>query len=437
MSKILTPFERNLKEKMDDFEMPYEQRSWFFLQRQMSSVNAGHYPWIVALAATILVTAGGAVTIYRHRHVPSTALSASIDGRFEKTMNITGRKDALLNSNSDAIVNQIQYESIAGTQTNKPTSASNGPGANASNNNSLNQSAVNPNHEFNSSAEAALIANEENQTQLQDNVSAKKTTPRPEDVISFDAPVRSACVGEEVEFRVTQGPDSNDGYLWDFGDNHFDKDKRTPKHKFMKAGTYDVALSVTNSKGQITTVVSNDLITILDSPDAEFNWEFVNTDPTQPTIKVVDNSENAAVYGWNLANGVTSTEKNPIFKLNPSGKQTIALHVINENGCTDVILKQVSVNTDFKLDVQQVFKSGSEVFMPKGLKDSKVKFEMTIFDINGNQVFQTTSRIKGWDGKLPNGTYAAAGESYHWKVIIENDLSKEQKYFNGTLNVSP
>jgi hypothetical protein len=66
-----------------------------------------------------------------------------------------------------------------------------------------------------------------------------------------------------------------------------------------------------------------------------------------------------------------------------------------------------------------------------------ILLEMTIFDINGNQVFQTTSRIKGWDGKLPNGTYAAAGESYHWKVIIENDLSKEQKYFNGTLNVSP
>lgn len=432
MSKILTPFERNLKEQMADYEMPYEQRSWFMLQRQMNAVNAGHYPWIVALVATILVTAGGAVGIYRQRHIPSAAVSASADQRFSQRIPFTGNSSV----NSDNY-EQTGYAELQSANDEKSSNASNRENS---------SSTASSSNKSNASQQAGMASNQTGSNQdlgnwapVQDNSlnTAKSPTPKPEDMIAFDAPVRKACVGEEIEFKVTQGPESDDGYLWDFGDNHFDKDKRTPKHKFMKAGTYDVALSVTNSKGQITTAVSNDLITILDSPDAQFRWEFINTDPNAPEIKIIDNSENASVYSWTLADGVRSTDQNPVFKLKPYGKQNISLHVINENGCTDVIVKQVSVNSDFKLDAPQTFAAGSEVFMPRGLKDSKVNFVMTISDKSGIQVFQTASRLKGWDGKLPNGGYAVAGESYNWKVVIENDLTKEQKYFNGTIHVSP
>jgi PKD repeat protein len=436
MSKILTPFERNLKEQMADYEMPYEQRSWFMLQRQMNAVNAGHYPWIVALVATILVTAGGAVTIYRHRHIPSAAISASVDQRFNNHVAFNGH--SAISSRKFDQANYANLQDLNSSDQMEMSSTVALQSNNLSASNLSNQST--PLKDSNSTNnQTGNISDLGNWAPVQNNAVApvKTSTPKPEDVIAFDAPVRKACVGEEIEFKVTQGPESDDGYLWDFGDNHFDKDKRTPKHKFMKAGTYDVALSITNSKGQITTAVSNDLITILDSPDAQFRWEFINTDPSAPEIKIIDNSENATAYTWTLADGVQSTDKNPSFKLKPYGKQNISLHVINENGCTDVIVKQISVNSDFKLDAPQSFTTGSGVFMPKGLKDSKVNFVLTILDKNDNQIYQTSSRIKGWDGKLPNGTYAMPGESFYWKVVIENDLTKEQKYFNGTINVSP
>ncbi len=432
MSKILTPFERSLKEKMNDYELPYEQRSWFQLQRQMSSVNASHYPWVVALLATIMVTAASSVVVYRHRHVPSAAVAASMNERFEKTISI--------------LQNNQSSENPSYLEENTPEQQVNQENSNQYFNNLLassNETSRGESDSYNagqSNQDATLASSTDSNTGTQSTVineSVKKATPKPEDMIAFDAPVRRACVGEEVEFVVTQGPNSDDGYLWDFGDNHFDKDKRMPKHKFMKSGTYDVALSVTNSKGQITTVVSNDLITIIDSPDAQFSWEFVNTDPAKPAIKIVDNSENASSYRWNLADGVASSEKNPTFQLKQNGKQNISLHVLNEYGCTDIVVKQVSVNSDFKLDAPQVIRIGSDNFMPKGLKDNKVKFVMSIVDQNGNQVYQTSNRLKGWDGKLPNGTYATPGDSFKWKVIIENDLTKEQKYFNGTFNVSP
>jgi len=71
------------------------------------------------------------------------------------------------------------------------------------------------------------------------------------------------------------------------------------------------------------------------------------------------------------------------------------------------------------------------------LKKSKVDFTLSIYDQTGASVFETSSRIKGWDGKLPNGNLAVSGSTYTYKVIISNDHSQEQKYFYGTFNVFP
>lgn len=448
MSKILTPFERNLKEKMADYEMPYEQRSWFLLSKQMNAVNAGNYPWIVALVATILVTAGGAVTIYRHRHVPSTAHKASTDSRFENNTGTFGQHNTSNTDLSNTALyadNQLSAQNnLSGFNNTTTGSFNTGQNSNNSSENNFsngNSSAVTGSSSSNSTANSGenvqgVNVQGENSGAANDGKSKSKNALSPEDILDFEVAVRTACVGEEVEFKVTQGPDT-EGYLWDFGDNHYDKDSKTPKHKFMKAGTYDVSLSITNAKGQINTAVANDMVTILDSPDAAFNWEFINTNPAAPEIRIVNNSENASAYTWTFSDGSKSTDANPTYKVKPSGKQTIALNVINENGCSDVIVKQISVNTDFKLDAPGSFSSGSEMFMPLGLKQNKVNFVMSIFSKQGVKVYETSSRLKGWDGKLPDGTFAIPGESYDWKIVISNDLTKEQKYFNGTLTVSP
>jgi hypothetical protein len=75
--------------------------------------------------------------------------------------------------------------------------------------------------------------------------------------------------------------------------------------------------------------------------------------------------------------------------------------------------------------------------MPQGLKKSKVDFVLTIYDTYGTKVFETSSRVKGWDGKLPGGAVASSGSTFNYKVIITSDRTQEQKYFNGTFNVFP
>jgi hypothetical protein len=62
---------------------------------------------------------------------------------------------------------------------------------------------------------------------------------------------------------------------------------------------------------------------------------------------------------------------------------------------------------------------------------------MVLFDADGNNVFETSNRMKGWNGKLPDGSLASSGSNFKYKIIITNDLTKEQKYFNGSFNVFP
>jgi large repetitive protein len=183
--------------------------------------------------------------------------------------------------------------------------------------------------------------------------------------------------------------------------------------------------------------VMNDMITIQESPDANFIWEFVNEDPKSPSVRIIDESNNANSYEWTFSDGSHSQSPGTVVALKPQGKQIVALNVLNENGCTDGTVKQIAVNTDFKLDAPSEFTAGREVFMPLGLKQSKVNFTLSVYDQAGNKVFETSSRIKGWDGKIPGGTVAEEGSIYNWKVIITNDINKEQKYFNGSVKISP
>jgi len=424
MDKILTPFERKLKESMSDYEMPYEQRSWFDLQKRMSSKSAGNYPWIVALIATCVVTATGSIALYRNRHTPSTAHIVITDARFKEAIAINSATQSMATDPATYSANTAPSISAI---TASSFNINNTPGqqlATANTNLSTLSGTEIP-------STNAILAEDGAA-----NPETKIAAPASDDKqIRFSSNVREACQGVEVEFNVTNGPSEGD-YLWNFGDGHFDSEVN-PKHKFAKAGRYDVQLSITSDRGQIRTTEMNYVITIHPSPDANFEWEFVNDLPQSPTVKIVNTSEDANSYEWTFADGTSSKQISPIVPFSEKGRQTIALSVSNEYGCTDGKLKQVSVNSDYNLGAQSTITAGREIFMPTGLKQSKSNFVLSVFDANGQKVFETSNRLKGWDGKLPGGSNAVAGDAYNWKVIIKNDTSKEEKYFNGTLTITP
>lgn len=414
MRKNLTPFERSLQEKMHHFELPYEPSAWGNLQRQMGMSKTGGFVWLVSLLSTVLALSGGAFALYRHQHSAATACKAFAGTHFEnKIVNIT---------------RGVSHTYGINVQKNEVTSAASSHFLQPSINT---LTSAEPSGFFNTSS-----GNLTESVNTANTLTAENTFqgPKPDNLIEFACNVRKACRGEEVEFQTTNGPKTG-SYLWNFGDGHF-SDQMNPKHKFAKAGDYDVSLSITSDNGQINTTVVNDMITIEDAPDADFTWEFVNTNPAAPEVRIINLSEGGNYFEWTNGNESTVLTDGAQFRLKDSGRQMIALNAKNSAGCSDGAVKHISVNSDFNLGADSQWSPADGYFMPSGLKKSKVDFVLSIFDNAGIKVFETSSRSKGWDGKLPGGAPAAYG-SYSYKVIVTNDLTQEQKYFHGTFSVHP
>jgi plastocyanin len=422
MNKLYNTFENQLREKMAGHEMPYDPRDWNDLQSNLSPKGRSTSALLVALFATCAFLGGASAIIYSSFNQNSTAKIAS---------------------NQELGLQDSQIKTYQKLQFAPNTNLSNEP--TISNNNSLAPlRAANSAGSISGSIQSSMngSAPDSGTASTIEPISAQSTnvevpTENVKKKLAFAPSVSMACAGTAVEFKVTSLPDGVSGnYIWNFGDGKF-KAETAPSNVYTKPGHYDVSLSITDDNGRITTTVMSKAIVIVPTPKADFNWQFNNDDPANPTVQIVNNSVNATAAEWTMKDGEKISAISPTFDVDNKGKQMIALHVTNEYGCSNGTVKYISVNSDINLGAATSLKVGKETFMPDALKSNKHNFELTVFNSNGQTVYTTTSRTKGWDGSLSTGGSALAGEAYQWRVIISNDLTKEEKYFNGTLQIIP
>ena len=431
MSKTLTPFEEKLKQSLDQFELPYEETGWNALEKKLNDKGTSNNSWIVALIAACTFIAVGSWTVYGYAFKSSAASKGSSVARFENNQNVVN-SSLLSASTSNAGSNNnggLEQETTVIENNNTLVSS---PLLLADSNRN-NQSVTN-----NTSVVIPSILTE-NETLSASNTMVDPNAPiivsSGNSALSVEINMKSTCAGGEIEFTAHNGPKEG-SYLWNFGDNCFDQ-RSNLKHKYTKPGVYSVSLSVTNKRdGMMTTTVMKDLITVHPSPTADFEWNFINGAMEEPTVKIVNISENASQYQWMFSDGSSSNDISPIRSYTEKGKQTILLAVSNEFGCVDKKVKYINFNEDYNLKAPEKFSPSKETFMPEGLKQGKSNFKMTIF--NGEQpIYETTSKSKGWDGKLPSGTSASSGQQFPWIVIIYNEATKEEKYFSGIVTILP
>jgi PKD repeat protein len=431
MSKTLTPFEEKLRQTLDHFELPYEENSWNALENKLNDKGTSNNSWIVALIAACTFVAVGSWTVYSYAFKSSIAIKGNSVARFENNQNVVN--SSLLASSGST------NETLNGTNSEIVTNES--IGNNSSVTSPLLLADSNRNNQLITNNTAVPIPSvlTENETLSASNSMVDENAPiivsSGNSPLSVQINMKSTCAGGEIEFTALNGPKEG-SYLWNFGDNCFDQ-RSNLKHKYTKPGVYSVSLSVTNKRdGMMTTTVMKDLITVHPSPTADFEWNFINGAMDEPTVKIVNISENASEYQWMFSDGSSSNDISPIRSYTEKGKQTILLEVSNEFGCVDKKVKYINFNEDYNLKAPEKFSPSKENFMPEGLKQGKSNFKMTIY--NGEQpIYETTNKSKGWDGKLPSGTTASAGQQFPWIVIIYNEATKEEKYFSGVVTILP
>ena len=218
--------------------------------------------------------------------------------------------------------------------------------------------------------------------------------------VSFAVP--QVCEGAPVAFEnLTSGEDIT-GYQWDFGDGgtFSSATAESPTYAFEAAGTYEVALSVSNAAGCLNTYRQE--VVVYQQPSVGFLSEVacVGT-PTQFTDTTTAGANaNIIAWQWDFGDGNTAAIKNPAHVYQQPGTYTVRLTAQSTAGCEasteQTIIVESPVVADFLVD--------------RTCPTEEAPYLVQLTDVStaseGEEVTQWFWTVEGQTFTTPNVTYA-------------------------------
>ena len=191
-------------------------------------------------------------------------------------------------------------------------------------------------------------------------------------------------------------------YAWNFGDSTTST-LQNPSRTYAAAGTYNVALTVTDDKGATNTITKAVTVVAANQPPAA---NFTNT-TSGLTANFTDTSTDSdgtiASRSWNFGDSTTSTATNPSRTFAAAGTYTVSLTVTDNKGATNTTSKAVTVAVAANKPPVANF-SATTSALTATFADSSTDTDGTVALRSWNFGDSTTSTLVN-----PSRTYAAAG----------------------------
>ncbi|MDI1353433.1 MAG: gliding motility-associated C-terminal domain-containing protein [bacterium] len=204
---------------------------------------------------------------------------------------------------------------------------------------------------------------------------------------------------------------------------------------FDRAGTFTINGSLFDTKTACTNLVDFE-VTVHPKPEADFQYS-----PLKPVEKLdevfftnTSRGEQQKQWTWFFDNNKGNKERteNTSHLYPDAGQFPVVLVVRNKWGCTDTLMKVIIVEPDFAIYVPNAFTPNederNEVFMPV-IRSAK-NYNIKIYDRWGEQIFESSDLLKGWDG-----TYKGASckqDVYNWKIVV-SAANGEQRILTGSV----
>ncbi len=154
-------------------------------------------------------------------------------------------------------------------------------------------------------------------------------------VVNFTANKTGTCALPTVTNFQDTSPDAV-AWTWNFGDGSPTSNVKNPTHTYTANGTYDVTLTITDSKGCQNTLtktgfidISTPTVNITNLPTGGCGPNFTYT----PVVQI-NSSDGVASYAWDFGDGFTSTAANPTHTYTALGSYTVTLTITTNGGCT-------------------------------------------------------------------------------------------------------
>lgn len=260
--------------------------------------------------------------------------------------------------------------------------------------------------------------------------------PRPD--ISYKAIPDTGCMPLEVTF-IDESTIASGYFIsqwnWNFGNEQISFDPATGT-TYDTAGFYNVTLEVISANGCNSIINDSNRVEVFPTPVANFIATPQPASILLPEVQFTDKSSLSVAWDWELTDFDYSIEQNPFHTYNDTGTYNVQQIVYTEHACADTVIIPVIIQEAFTMYIPSAFTPGKD-----GINDEFLcygegfrEFEMRIFNRWGEQLFYTTDKNKGWNGKKYNiGEIVEAG-TYIYQVEVM-DFEKHPREFRGEINL--
>ncbi len=247
-----------------------------------------------------------------------------------------------------------------------------------------------------------------------------EVTIAPVPVAEFTTAPGTGCAPLAVSFLIST-PQAGTSCVWDLGDGSSSTACAGTVHTYTAPGCYDVTLSVSVA-GCTTLLTLPDVVCVDPIPQADF---LATPDPvpsSAQTVSFTNTTSGADSYVWTFSAGTPSTSTLSDPALDVSGVEPglfeVCLVASSAAGCEDLLCRSILIQEDFRMHVPNAFTPNgdgiNDVFIPVLLGHDVERYDLSIFNRWGEEVFRSRNANEGWDGRMRNG--AVQDGVYTWRL---------------------
>ena len=256
---------------------------------------------------------------------------------------------------------------------------------------------------------------------------------------TIDSSSNAGCAPLESVFIVkTNDPVDQVNYSWNFGDGTFGKGEQV-KHEYAEPDhKYDLSLNAFSSTtGCADTLIRKAFVSVYPKPEAKFKMDNKIVYNDKPTVNFANLSTGANTWLWNFGDGLTSDLKNPSHYYKVTGHRTVLLEVSNDFLCADTVSHQLLI-AFYRIYPPNAFSPNAPNAVDREYKlvadgVAAEGYHFTIINRWNDIVFETRDEIKGWDGRMLDGTLAPVS-TYVW-ILDFVDFLGRQHHQSGTVTI--
>ncbi len=395
-----TEFENQIKQKLDNFEFPFNDAAWNNFKGKLPKKNFFTTKTFFFGLTAIVVSSLLLLYINNNKIVDN---NTSNNTKIEVTNNNNNIKSNIItetDNNNDEVSDVEIITSKIEKNTNEIISDTE--------NNSEN------------TEKTDIITEEQGSEQdnntVKENNNSTNSKYQKAPSTNYKTNVQQGCEPLTVTFTPNEIADSII-YYWNFGDGSFSNDI-SPTHKYETAGSYQITLTVKYYRSTQLSDNADKIIEIYPKPESKFVAK--NND----NVYTFENkTKNADRFDWYIDDKYFNTE-DASCEFEEECTCKVMLISYNEHGCSDTLNKNIKIKIECPIHMPTAFTpyeiGENSKFGPitKDFEGKSIYFK--VVNSHGKIVFESNNINYHWDGKIKGTSEMAEPGKYSWEYITRD-----------------